>query len=70
MGGAKALGLLFHLEVIPGGIERWLIGHACEIASTADVTVPQLRADTERWGQQLTEAAQKCLATWLDEMGL
>jgi len=68
--GPKALGLQFHLEVIPGEIERWLIGHACEIASTAEVTVPQLRGDTERWGQQLTQASQKCLATWLDEMGL
>jgi len=68
--GPKALGLQFHVELIPGEIERWLIGHACEIASTPDVNVPQLRSDTEHWGQPLTEAARKCLATWLDEMGL
>jgi GMP synthase (glutamine-hydrolysing) len=68
--GQKALGLQFHLEVVPGEIERWLIGHACEIASTPDVKVPQLRSDTERWGQPLTQAARKCLASWLDEMGL
>ena len=48
--GPKALGLQFHLEVLPEEIERWLIGHACEIASTADVSVAQLRADTEYWG--------------------
>jgi GMP synthase (glutamine-hydrolysing) len=68
--GHKALGLQFHIEVLPEEIERWLIGHACEIASTVDVTVPQLRNDTERWGQPLTQAASKCLAIWLDEMGL
>ncbi len=66
----KALGLQFHLEVLPGEIERWLIGHACEIASTADINVPQLRADTDRLGPQLAQVARKCLMTWLDELGL
>ncbi|UCE62622.1 MAG: glutamine amidotransferase, partial [Nitrospirota bacterium] len=68
--GNKALGLQFHLEVLPGEIERWLIGHACEIASTPDVSVPQLRADTERWGPPLAQVAQKCLVFWLEEIGL
>ena len=68
--GNKAFGLQFHLEVLPEQIERWLIGHACEIAATHNVTVPQLRADTERWGQRLRKAANSCFSKWLDEVGL
>ena len=45
------------LEMFLQEIERWLIGHACEITSTPNVTVPQLRADTERWGLRLKQAA-------------
>ena len=45
------------LEMPPQEIERSLVDHACEIASTPKVTVPQLRADTERWGQRLKQAA-------------
>lgn len=68
--GQKALGLQFHLEILPGEIERWLIGHACEISSTAGVEVSEIRSETKRWGPLLTQAAEKCLATWLDEIGL
>ena len=58
------------LEVLPSEIEKWLIGHACEIAVSRDVAVPQLRVDTERWGGQLKQAAQRCASVWLDEAGL
>ena len=68
--GKRALGLQFHLEVRPDEIEKWLIGHACEIAASQEVTVPQLRADTERWGGQLKKAAQRCASGWLDKVGL
>jgi GMP synthase (glutamine-hydrolysing) len=68
--GLTTLGLQFHLEILPEEIERWLIGHACEIASAKGVNVPQLRADTQQWGFSLAEASAKCLLTWLDEMGL
>ena len=68
--GPQALGLQFHLEVLPGEIERWLIGHACEIGSTANVNVTQLRDETKRWGLRLTQAAHDCLVSWLNEIGL
>lgn len=68
--GKNALGLQFHIEVPPEEIERWLIGHACEIAATSSVTVPQLRVDTERWGHHVSWAAHGCLVRWLDEIGL
>ena len=68
--GPQALGLQFHLEVLSEEIERWLIGHACEIASTAGLNVSQIRSDTQRWGQELNQAARNCLTRWLDKVGL
>ena len=68
--GSNALGLQFHLEVLPTEFERWLIGHACEISAASQVNVPQLRADTEQWGPPLAKAAPLCLERWLDEVGL
>ena len=68
--GPKALGIQFHIEVLPEEFERWLIGHACEISTTSDVNVSQLRSDTVRWAKPLTQVSRKCIEIWLDEMGL
>ncbi|OGK97589.1 MAG: glutamine amidotransferase [Candidatus Rokubacteria bacterium RIFCSPLOWO2_02_FULL_73_56] len=65
--GRCALGLQFHVEVTARGLERWLVGHACEIAATPGVTVAGLRADTARWGPALEQAGHRVLARWLDE---
>ena len=42
----RALGLQFHPEILPADFERWLIGHACEIASTPGISVNELRKNT------------------------
>ena len=42
--GRHALGLQFHAEVDAAEIERWLIGHACEIAGVKDTSVEIGRA--------------------------
>lgn len=42
--GSHALGFQCHPEVTAAGLERWYIGHACEIAHTPGITVPGLRA--------------------------
>jgi GMP synthase (glutamine-hydrolysing) len=42
--GNAALALQFHIEVSALGLERWLVGHALEIASTPEVSVGQLRS--------------------------
>ena len=68
--GRNALGLQFHLEVAPNEIERWLIGHACEIASTEGLSQNQIRADTKLWGEQVSQVAPSCLSTWLDGLEL
>ncbi len=64
--GPAALGLQFHLEVVASEIERWLIGHACEIAALrSGVTVTTLRADTQRCAPGLAPHAADCFRSWL-----
>lgn len=63
--GPAALGLQFHGEACGPDLERWLIGHAAEIAATPGVTVPQLRADTGRCSEALRRQGRRCFAAWL-----
>ncbi|CAL95148.1 glutamine amidotransferase [Azoarcus olearius] len=62
--GEAVLALQFHPEADPAGIERWLIGHACELAH-ARVSLAALRADTERYGAACATAAATLLRDWL-----
>lgn len=64
--GATGLGLQFHPEVTAAGLERWFIGHACEIASTPGVTVPGLRAATAAHAGALERQGRRFLESWLD----
>lgn len=63
--GHHALALQFHIEVTADGLERWFVGHSCEIANTAGITVPQLRDATASCAPALTDAAARCLGEWL-----
>jgi GMP synthase (glutamine-hydrolysing) len=67
--GMRSLALQFHAEATEG-LERWLIGHAAEIASTPNLTVPSLRAATERHVATMREQGRRCFEEWLDELGL
>jgi GMP synthase (glutamine-hydrolysing) len=60
----RGLALQFHPEVTEG-LERWFIGHACEIEATPDITVTKLRADTVRYAGQLSIQAAKLWQDWL-----
>jgi GMP synthase (glutamine-hydrolysing) len=60
------LALQFHLEVTAAGLERWYIGHACEIAAAPGLAVPVLRGEAEHWAPALAPVAERCLAAWLD----
>jgi len=63
--GRNCLALQFHPEVTADGLERWFIGHACEIALTPNVSVPKLREDTARYAHILQEVAQGVWTSWL-----
>lgn len=63
--GRNVLGLQFHAEVDAcAGIERWLIGHAAELAS-AEIDPCKLREDAKRLGPPLRESARTMLREWL-----
>lgn len=63
----RALGLQFHLEATAAGLERWFIGHACEIAATPGIDVPALRAATKRHAPACEEAGAAVLEAWLSD---
>ena len=65
-----ALGLQFHPEVTAAGLEAWYVGHACEIAATADVSVVALRDQAMRHAAELEVSARRCLEEWLQGCGL
>jgi GMP synthase (glutamine-hydrolysing) len=65
--GTQALGLQFHPEADPAGIEAWLIGHACELGQ-AGIDVRDLRRQTEALGPEVKAAAAALLTRWLDAL--
>jgi GMP synthase (glutamine-hydrolysing) len=67
--GSSVLGLQFHAEATASGLERWYIGHACEISSTPGVEVAALRADTERFAPALRASAARFFEEWLSQTG-
>ncbi len=64
--GHRLLAFQCHPEVRAEHVERWLIGHAGEIAATPGVTVASLRADSRRHGATLEQAAGAMFGEWLD----
>lgn len=64
--GPNIIGLQFHGEVDSARIERWLIGHACEIAATSVVSVEALRADSARFGKALACQGRLFMREWLE----
>jgi GMP synthase (glutamine-hydrolysing) len=63
--GNNILGLQFHLEADHTQIERWLIGHAHELAS-AGIDPNRIRADAAQHGPALADSARDVLETWFD----
>jgi GMP synthase (glutamine-hydrolysing) len=68
--GHCALALQFHPEVTASGLERWFVGHACEIAATPDISVGRLREDTRRFVPDLLRSGREFFCAWLDGLGL
>lgn len=66
--GKAALGLQFHVEATGAGLERWFIGHACEIGGVPGLSVPELRAETGRCAAGLESLAPQVLDAFLSDM--
>ena len=67
--GRNALGLQFHVEADPRTIERWLIGHACEL-SQAGIRPAELRRATAQLPASLQACSEHVLKSWLADIGL
>jgi GMP synthase (glutamine-hydrolysing) len=63
--GRHGLALQFHLEATAKGLERWLVGHAGEIAGTLGIGVNQLRSDSAHHAPALAPQAVAVLEAWL-----
>ena len=63
--GRRALACQFHPEVIGRGFERWLVGHAVEIAAVPGISPAALRHDSERFAPQAARRGEACLSEWL-----
>jgi GMP synthase (glutamine-hydrolysing) len=66
--GRNGLALQFHAEVREATLERWYIGHACEIAATPGVSVAHLRAEAAQYDAMLQMQAAKLWETWLSAL--
>lgn len=65
--GKHALGLQFHAEVTAWALERWYVGHACELAS-AGIQVGRLRQDSKTFAPALEFAARRFWRGWLSRL--
>jgi len=62
-----ALGLQFHPEVNALGLERWYVGHACELHH-AHIAVTDLRSATRAHAAALEAVAARFWKLWLDHV--
>ncbi|MDM8359283.1 MULTISPECIES: glutamine amidotransferase [Burkholderiales] len=63
--GRHVLALQCHLEADPHRIERWLVGHACELAQ-AGIDPCALRREAQALQSDLPLAARAAFTAWLD----
>ena len=63
--GPKVLALQFHVELPQRDMERWLIGHTLELA-TSKVDLGKMRADTARFAPAANQASTRLFNDWLD----
>jgi GMP synthase (glutamine-hydrolysing) len=62
---SNTLALQFHPEADASSLERWLIGHTCELGH-AGIDPSTVRAENERFGQILRAKSVLVFEEWLD----
>ncbi|NHB57285.1 glutamine amidotransferase [Acinetobacter sp. 194] len=62
--GEHILALQFHIEVAEETLEKWLIGHTCELRH-AQISIQQLREDNHRYAQNLAETTAQIMQTFM-----
>ncbi len=64
--GQNTVGFQFHPEADGRGFERWLIGHAVELASVSGLSLENLRAGAKSYGPAAGTRGQSCFVEWLE----
>ncbi|WP_180103411.1 glutamine amidotransferase [Acinetobacter sp. YH12134] len=62
--GPHILALQFHAEVTADSLEKWLIGHTCELRQ-AQIDIPTLRAAHQQYAPQLQQVSATVLGQFL-----
>ncbi|RZG82384.1 glutamine amidotransferase [Acinetobacter sp. WCHAc060033] len=65
--GQNILALQFHVEVAADSMEKWLIGHTCELRK-AEINIPQLRRDNEKYAPILETKSPQVLANVMNQL--
>ena len=65
--GSNILALQFHLEVAADAMEKWLIGHTCELRH-ANIDIQTLRADNQRFAPALEQNAPQVLEFFMQHI--
>ena len=65
--GNNVLALQFHVELPERDMERWLIGHTLELA-TSNVDLAEMRAATARYAPPTSKASHTLFSAWLNEL--
>src|SRR5690606_36785469 len=67
--GSNILTLQFHPEVASDSLEKWLIGHSCEL-SQAKIDIPALRAANLQFAPVLETTSQTVLKQYLAQLNI
>ncbi len=67
--GQNILALQFHAEVASESLEKWLIGHSCEL-SQAKIDIPALRAAKLQFAPVLETTSQTVLEQYLTQLNI
>lgn len=67
--GQNILALQFHIEVAEDELEKWLIGHTCELRK-ANISIPKLREDNQKYACELMSKSADVLKDYLIHLNL
>ncbi|WP_347454334.1 glutamine amidotransferase [Acinetobacter thermotolerans] len=65
--GENILALQFHPEVAADNLEKWLIGHTCELRK-AGIDIPTLRADNQKFASVLESTSGQIVQQFINNI--
>lgn len=65
--GTNILALQFHMEVASESLEKWLIGHTCELRK-AEINISNLRKDNAQYADNLAAVADEIIQNFMKQI--